>query len=88
MICHGKQYRYKIVFGVSGEQHEVQLTKDLELTRKPQAGEMFYRTESPEWTMLRWKNPTVYDLFITALSDVEAVDYPIYALVHYYADTM
>lgn len=86
MIINSSKYHYKITWGVGGAQWDVVLQKPIELSRKPVTKEIFWRTESTEWVLLRWQNQFVYDKLISILADIEGTTYPIYALVHYYAD--
>lgn len=86
MICYLRKYHYKITWGVSGEQFDVTLTKEIELTRKQANNEMFFRTESSEWILLKWQNPGVYAKILSMLNDVEGTTEDLFALVHYFAD--
>ena len=86
MIRNLRKYHYKINFSDNPEQFDVVLTKEIELSRKQPTDEMFFRTESSEWVLLKWQNPGVYQKLIDAISYPETVDYDIFCLVHYHSD--
>lgn len=86
MIVNSPKYHYKITWGSGGVQYDVYLQKPIELTRKLVSKEIFWRTESSEWIILRWMNKYIYDTLLAILDDVEGTTFPVYALVHYYDD--
>lgn len=68
-----KLYKHSISLNGGGNWYNLRLKKDIEITKKKEKGQAFYRSESTEWEFVRYQNTEVYDLLRAKMEHPDTV---------------